>query len=101
MPHKFTKPNFKLPLKNHSVGIAGIFEHKHPEKLLKKHAGTGNPKGGTMGQAGYKELVDFKEHIGIWKNEIGDSLSTTKEKIHYRKNGKAHIVPAHPDTKLW
>ena len=23
MPHKFTKPNFKLPLKNHSVGIAG------------------------------------------------------------------------------
>ncbi len=22
MPHKFTKPNFKLPLKNHSVGIA-------------------------------------------------------------------------------
>jgi tetratricopeptide (TPR) repeat protein len=72
-----------------------IFEHPDPESLLKKHAGTGLHKSGEMGQPGYKELVDFGEQIGIWKNSL-ESKPTTKGIIHYSKQG-AHIVPARPN----
>ncbi|MGA8164788.1 MAG: polymorphic toxin type 50 domain-containing protein [Waddliaceae bacterium] len=80
---------------------SSIFEHKEAEKLLKKYAGTGTPIAGEIGEAGFKELVDFKEHIGVWKNEVGEFLPTTKGKIHYRNDGSAHIVPAHPESKVW
>ncbi len=54
-----------------------------------------------LGNPDYRELVDFGEHIGIWKNKEGNlSLSTTKGVIHYSKKG-AHVVPAHPDSKIW
>jgi hypothetical protein len=53
-----------------------------------------------MGQRGYKEVIDFKENIGIWKNLNEDSLPTTKGTIHYSKQG-AHIVPAHPESRIW
>jgi len=73
-----------------------IFEHKNAEELLRKHKGTGLPVRGNIGEPGYQEIVDFKEHIGIWKCDKGGSdLPTTKGKIHYSKRG-AHIVPAHP-----
>ena len=52
-----------------------------------------------MATPGYKEVVDFKEHIGIWKNKT-ESLPTTKGTIHYAKDG-AHIVPAHPNSEIW
>ncbi len=76
-----------------------IFEHKDAPDLLKKYAGTGTPKRGEMGKSGYQEVVDFKEHIGMWRNKV-ESSATTKGTIHYSKDG-AHIVPEHPDAKLW
>lgn len=73
-----------------------IFEHQNPEKLINDFKGTGTPVGKMMPGAGYKEKVDFKEHIGFWKNmENTETLKTTKGTIHYSKND-AHIVPAHP-----
>jgi len=74
-----------------------IFEHKNPEALLKKFAGTGKSKNTKMGKPGFKEKVDFKERIGTWVSKDGSqSLPTTKGIIHYSDNG-AHIVPAYPD----
>ncbi|MEM1283221.1 MAG: polymorphic toxin type 50 domain-containing protein [Chlamydiota bacterium] len=77
-----------------------IWTHPNTEVLLKKFSGTGVPKHGEVGKPGYKELVDFKEKVGVWKNLDGNSLSTTKGTIHYSSEG-AHIVPAHPDAKVW
>lgn len=77
-----------------------IFEHPDAESLLSKYAGTGSYKVGEVGQPGYREVVDFREHIGLWKNETGLSLPTTKGTIHYGKKG-AHIVPERPDYELW
>ncbi|CCB90770.1 hypothetical protein WCH_BS10280, partial [Waddlia chondrophila 2032/99] len=77
-----------------------IWTHPDADGLLKKCAGTGNSKQGIFGQPGYKEVVDFKENIGIWQNLKGESLPTTKGTIHYSNHG-AHIVPAHPESKVW
>jgi tetratricopeptide (TPR) repeat protein len=75
-----------------------VFENKEPQRLLDQFAGKGKPVNGEIpGSANFKEVVDFKEHIGIWKDKAGNSLPTTKGTIHYSKDG-AHIVPAHPDT---
>lgn len=49
----------------------------------------------TAAISSYREFVDFKEHIGTWKNKEGGSLPTTKGIIHYSRNG-AHIIPAYP-----
>lgn len=77
-----------------------IWDHKNPEDLLRKFAGTGHPERGTLGMPGYKETVDFKEYIGIWKNSDGTiQLPTTRGTIHYSKKG-AHIVPARPSSEL-
>jgi tetratricopeptide (TPR) repeat protein len=74
-----------------------ILEHKNPQGLLDNFCGTGVRVGKECpGVPGFKEIVDFKEHIGIWKNFEGTlSLPTTKGTIHYSKKG-AHIVPAKP-----
>ncbi len=73
-----------------------IFEHQDPQRLLEEFAGTGRKINDTLpGTPGYKEVVDFQEHIGIWKNENGVALPTTRGAIHYSKNG-AHIVPLKP-----
>jgi hypothetical protein len=46
---------------------------------------------------GYIEKVDFKEVIGIWKDKQGKNATpTTRGKIHYDKDGGAHIVPTNP-----
>jgi hypothetical protein len=61
-----------------------------------KFKGTGTPVKGEIG-AGYKEIVDYKEHIGIWISEDKTRiLPTTKGKIHYSKKD-AHIVPYYPN----
>lgn len=47
----------------------------------------------------YKELVDFEQQIGLWKNKAGtEYLPTSKGIIHYSQGGKAHIIPAHPGS---
>jgi filamentous hemagglutinin len=88
-----------LPLKCfHAVfdGVRSIWEHPDPEKLLRLFAGKGHPERGSFGTPGFKETVDFKERIGIWKSIDGKTmLPTTRGKIHYGKKG-AHIVPAKP-----
>ena len=91
--HILGKHNFK---KNSSV-----IEHENLEKLLRECAGAGIPVRGLPGQPGYKEVVDFKTHIGVWKDREGlSALPTTKATIHYGKDG-AHIVPAHPNSTVW
>ena len=73
-----------------------IWQHKDPEGLLKRFAGTGRPEQGILGVPGFRETVDFKEHIGIWKDKDNlFSLPTTRGTIHYGKKG-AHIVPSTP-----
>ena len=76
-----------------------IFEHTDPESLIKNFAGKGKPMNKEVpGNPNYKELVDFGEHIGIWKDQDGLlALPTTKGHIHYSKKG-AHIIPAHPES---
>ncbi len=77
-----------------------IWQHKDPEGLLKDFAGTGYPGKGEFGMPGFRENVDFKEHIGIWKNMKGTlELPTTRGTIHYGKKG-AHIVPSDPNPKF-
>jgi tetratricopeptide (TPR) repeat protein len=81
-------------------GTKSIWEHPDPERLLKNFSGKGRPIKGVSGEAGYKETVNFGEHIGIWKDEGGlFNLPTTRGTIHYGKKG-AHIVPAHPNPKI-
>lgn len=73
-----------------------IFEHDNPQRLIDEFAGTGRRLGHKIpGKPGYKEAVDFQEYIGIWKNESGQSLPTTRGAIHYSKQG-THIVPLEP-----
>lgn len=76
-----------------------VFEHKDPQGLLDKFAGTGRPMNKELpGSPSYKENIDFGEHIGIWKSGNNNiALPTTKGTIHYAKDG-AHIVPAHPES---
>lgn len=47
------------------------------------------------GEAGSKQRFDDDKIIGIFKNEGGDQVPTTRGIIHYGKEG-AHIVPAAP-----
>lgn len=73
-----------------------VWDHPDPEGLLRKFGGKGVPHKGTPGAPGFRETVDFKEYIGIWKNEKGTvALPTTRGTIHYGKKG-AHIVPSDP-----
>lgn len=67
--------------------------------LIKKFAGKGKPLNKEIpGNPNYGELIDFGEHIGVWKDKEGIiSLPTTKGHIHYSKKG-AHIIPANPKS---
>lgn len=81
---------------NDFISTRSIWQHPDPEGLLKRFAGTGHKVRGNPGVPGYKEIVDFKEHIGIWKDQAGrHALPTTRGAIHYSKKG-AHIVPISP-----
>ena len=77
-----------------------IFEHNDPERLVRDYAGTGikDPLHSKIspGSAGYKEIVDFGEKIGMSVNEFtGLETPTNWGKIHYAKDG-VHIVPTFP-----
>ena len=82
-----------IPTENRS-----IFTHPNPEQLLEKHAGKGHPENmKKFGEAGYKETVDFGTEIGYAVDQdTGKRTLTTRGKIHYDKNGGAHIVPVAP-----
>jgi tetratricopeptide (TPR) repeat protein len=75
-----------------------ILTHNDPQKLVNKYAGTGRKVGDRLpGEPGYKEIVDFEEIIGIWKDEHGTmELPTTNGFIAYSKDG-VHIVPTSPN----
>ena len=74
-----------------------LFGHPDPKRLLIRFKGTGIPVGGKI-SAGYTEVVDFKEYIGLWKDQVGNALPTTRGKIHYSKSD-THIIPAHSTGK--
>lgn len=95
---EWDKQNKHIIGKHNYVDGKSVFEHQHPNDLISKFAGKGKPANKEIpGSHGYKELVDFGEHIGIWKDIDGIySLPTKKGHIHYSKKG-AHIVPAHPE----
>jgi len=74
-----------------------IWTHPEPERLFREFAGKGLPHRGQPGMPGYKENVDFKEVIGIWKDkEKIIELPTTRGELHYGKKG-GHIVPIAPN----
>jgi len=106
-PQSTANPYVKLMVDKQNKHIVGkhnydpkrsVFEHSNPEELLYNYAGKGKPVDIELfGKAGYKENVDFCEHIGIWKsNKSTLSLPTTRGTIHYCNKG-AHIVPAYPE----
>ncbi len=85
--------------KNYIEGKS-IWKHKKPEMLLTKYAGKGQKIRGKPGQAGYKEVVDFEEKVGIYINKkTKEQLITTRGTIHYSQKG-IHIVPAPPQQPI-
>lgn len=72
-----------------------IWTHPNADMLLKKHAGKGIPDGNTIpGTAGCKEIVDCGEIIGFHVDKkTGIRTPTSWCKIHYDKDGGAHMVP--------
>lgn len=99
--YNFDAHNKHIRGHNDFKDTGSIWQHKDPENLLKCFAGTGYPGGNKKpGTYGYKETVDFKEHIGIWKSPEGIELPTTRGTIHYSKKG-AHIVPSNPNPTFY
>lgn len=98
---QWDKQNKHIPGKHNYEPGKSIFEHKDAQSLVNRFGGSGMPINNEFpGTGNYREIVDFKENIGIWKNKEGTlSLPTTKGTIHYSKNG-AHIIPTHPDTVI-
>ena len=96
------RQNKHIPGMHNYESQKSILTHSDPEQLLKKNAGKGYPIKGEFGSSQYIEIVDFKEPVGIWKSPDGlNSLSTTKGTIHYSPSGGSHIIPAHPDSKIY
>lgn len=71
------------------------------EALCKQKIGTGIPHVGEFGSSGYREYVDFEiiigEHISP-KTKL--RTPTTIGEIHYKADGKYHVVPVHPSKFL-
>ena len=69
------------------------------QKLVDEFAFTGRKdykSSASVGMAGYREVVNFKETIGLVVNEkTGQMIETTYGKIHYANDG-THIVPCLP-----
>lgn len=62
------------------------------QHLVELRAGTGRWLSGN------KEVIDFGQIIGIYRNErTGCSRQTSRGTIHYSKTG-AHVVPAPPQS---
>ncbi|MDB2613825.1 polymorphic toxin type 50 domain-containing protein [Chlamydiales bacterium] len=96
---EWDKQSKHIPGKHNYETGKSIIYHKNIDQLLSENAGNGVSIRGTIGEPGYKEIVDFKETIGEWIGKDGSVLKTTRGTIHYSKQG-AHIIPAHPTGKL-
>ena len=94
---QWDKQDKHMPGTNNYREYKSILEHKDPQALVDKFAGTGTRKSNAVpGTPGYVEIVDFKEFIGyaVDKNTFFRT-PTTRGTIHYAKDG-VHIVPRHP-----
>lgn len=68
------------------------------EKLVTSKIGEGVPTRFSFGEAGYKELVEFDEIIGIHVEFKTEARYPTRiGEIHYDKNGGYHVVPVEPN----
>ncbi|MFI0436140.1 MAG: polymorphic toxin type 50 domain-containing protein, partial [Parachlamydiaceae bacterium] len=98
------KQNKHIPGKhNFEVGRGTILiESNELELLIKQHAGKGQKVTGSLGEAGYKERVDFGKIIGEYAQEIKGEptkyLKTSKGIITYAKDGSAHVYPTNPNA---
>ncbi len=77
------------------------FTHPDPQGLVNKFAGTGQRiNNNKPGPPNYRERINFKEIIGVYKNEAGTiSQETTIGMIIYSNNG-THIIPLRPKDFL-
>ncbi|MDB6081133.1 MAG: hypothetical protein JWO53_405 [Chlamydiia bacterium] len=67
------------------------------EAILKRTAGTGKCKKGSLAMHNYQEIVDCGKEIGAHIDPSGIETRTRYATIHYRKRGEAHLVPEHPN----
>lgn len=86
-------------------GKKSILTHSNPSALAEKYAGRGiasdcsDPRA-LPGKAGYKELVNCGEFVGIVVDrETNKRTATTWIKIHYGEDG-IHLVPVVPPKDL-
>lgn len=77
-----------------------LIEKSELEALIKEHAGKGQRVAGPILEANFKERVDFGKTIGEYalesKGKPTKYIPTTKDIIHYDKNGSAHVIPSDP-----
>lgn len=99
--YNFDSHNKHVRGHNDFIKTGSEWEHNDPKKLLRNFAGKGIPGGNRLpGACGYRETVDFGEHIGVWRSLDGKTqLPTTRGTIHYGKKG-AHIVPSRPNSEI-
>lgn len=99
--YNFDSHNKHVRGHNDFIKTGSEWEHKDPKRLLRNFAGKGIPGGNRLpGAYGYRETVDFCEHIGMWRSLDGKiQLPTTRGTIHYGKKG-AHIVPSRPNSEI-
>lgn len=66
-----------------------IFDHPNPQELINHYVGTGiRVFNNIIGECSFKEIVDFKEDIGLWKSSVKDeSHLTNRGLIHYTPSG--------------
>ena len=92
--------NSRKTLTSEDLRTYSLLTHRNPEELLKNHAGKGEPRpirGKHPWETGYKEDVNFGQTIGVWKSKVTkDTKETSWGRIHYDKDGTAHIVPIQP-----
>lgn len=99
------KQNKHIPGKNnYKTGKSTILiETTELEQLVKIKAGKGQKIVGEVGNAGYKERVDFGKVIGEFAQRIDEEqiiyLPTKNGIITYAKDGTVHVIPSHPGGK--
>jgi hypothetical protein len=100
------KQNKHIPGKHNYLPGNGkiILEPTEIEVLVNIHAGKGQRVIGTIGEANYKERVDFGKIIGEYAKVIpgqpSEYIPTTKGIIIYAKDGTVHLWPSDPGSIL-
>lgn len=74
------------------------------EFIVKESVGKGQRVVGNIGEAGYRERVDFGKIIGEYALRDGNKpvkyFSTTKGIIHYSSDGFIHVIPSNPEAVI-